>query len=296
MRIFLTGATGFIGSHIIPELLRAGHEVIGLTRSDAGAAVLAAAGAEVWRGTIDDPDSLRGGAAQADGVIHTAFDHDFSRFAENCEKDRRVVVALGEVLAGSDRPLLVTSGTAIGNSAPGRLARETDAPNHHHPRVASELAAADALQAGVNVSVVRLPQVHDTRKQGLISPQIELAKATGLSAWVGDGTNRWCAAHVDDVARLYRLALEAAEPGARYHAVAEEGVSMRAVAEAVGRGLGVPAVSLTAAEAPGHFGWLAAFAVMDLAASGVWTQERLGWHPAGPGLLADLEAMDYSLV
>lgn len=296
MRIFLTGATGFIGTHILSELLEAGHQVIGLTRSDAGEAALAAAGAEAWRGTIDDPDSLRGGAAGADGVIHTAFDHDFSRFAENCEKDRRAIAALAEVLVGSDRPLLVTSGTAIADGAPGRLPLETDPPSHRHPRVASELAAEAALQAGVNVSVVRLPQVHDTRKQGLISPAIELARAKGVSAYVGDGGNRWSAAHVSDVARLYVLALEAADPGSRYHAVAEEGVSMRAVAETVARGLGVPALSLTAEEAPAHFGWLAAFAALDLAASGAWTRERFGWHPAGPGLLADLEGMEYGAV
>lgn len=298
MRIFLTGATGFIGGAIVPELLAAGHQVVGLTRSDAGAEALTAAGAAPHRGDIDDLDSLRSGAAKADAVIHTAFNHDFSRFAASCEADGRVIEALGGALAGSNRLLLVTSGVAIAAAAPGRLAVETDAPDPHHPnpRIASELAVERLLATGLNAAIMRLPQVHDKRKQGLISPAIELAKAKGVSAYVGDGTTRWAAAHVSDVARLYRLAIEAAVPGVRYHAVAEEGVSMRAVAEAVGRGLGVPAVSLSAEEAPAHFGWLAGFVVHDLAASGAWTQAQLGWHPSGPGLIADLEAMDYGIV
>jgi nucleoside-diphosphate-sugar epimerase len=293
MRIFLTGATGFIGSAIVPELIGVGHEVLGLTRSEAGAEALAAAGAEAHRGDIEDLDSLRSGAAEADGVIHTAFNHDFSRFAENCAADRRAIEALGEALAGSDRPLLVTSGTAIGNDVPGRLALETDraAPDHPNPRVASELAAEALLQAGLNVVVVRLPQVHDPLKFGLISPAIALAREKGVSAYLGDGSNRWSAAHVLDVARLYRLALEAREPGAHYHAVAEEGVPMRAIAEIIGRGLNVPVTALPPEEAAAHFGWLAAFAGRDLPASGKWTQARLGWHPAGPDMLADLEQL-----
>ncbi len=294
MRVFLTGATGFIGSAIIPELIKAGHQVLGLTRSDAGAQALIAAGAEAHRGSLEDLESLRSGAAKADGVIHTAFNHDFSRFLENCEMDRRAIEALGEVLVGSQRPLLITSGTGMGNAAPGQPATE-DYVNFHHPnpRVASELAGASVSEKGVNVSVVRLPQVHDTVKQGLVTYAIAVAREKGIAAYVGDGSNRWPAAHVLDVARLYRLALEKGEAGARYHAVGEEGVPAREIAEAVGRGLKVPVVSLSPEEAAGHFGWLAPFAGWDMPASSALTQERLGWHPTGPGLIADLERMHY---
>ncbi|MDX7952030.1 SDR family oxidoreductase [Lichenihabitans sp. Uapishka_5] len=297
MRIFLTGATGFIGSHLIPELIGAGHQVIGVTRSDAGAAALAKAGVEPYRGTLEAPDGLLAGAATADAVIHTAFDHDFSRFVANCEKDRHVIAALGAALKGSDRPLLITSGTGIGSSGPGQLAREdVMAADHPNPRIASEQAGAALLADGINVSVMRLPQVHDTRKQGLISPAIDIARAQGISAYVGDGHNRWPAAAVADVAQLYRLAIEAAEPGARYHAVAEEGITVRAVATAIGRGLGIPTVSLSPDEAAAHFGWMAAFVAMDMPASSAITRERLGWRPTGPGLIANLETADYATV
>ncbi len=237
MRVFLTGATGFIGSKILVELVNAGHQVLGLTRSDAGVRSLISAGAEPYRGTLEDPDSLRNGATQSDAVIHTAFDHDFSRFVANCEKDRRVIEALGAALKGSDRPLFITSGTGMGSAAAGGLATE-DVFNtsHPNPRVASELAGAAMSAAGVNLSVVRLPQVHDTVKQGLISPLIELARAKHVSAYVGDGLNRFPAAHVLDVARLYRLALEKGQPGARYNAVAEEGISTRDIAQVIGDG------------------------------------------------------------
>ena len=294
MRVFLTGATGFIGSAIVPELIGAGHQVLGLTRSDAGAQSLVAAGAEVHRGDLEDLDSLRSGAAKADGVIHTAFDHDFSRFVANCEKDRRAIEALGAPLKGSDRPLVITSGTGMGNAEPGRPATE-DVFNtsHPNPRVASELAGASMLAAGVNLSVVRLPQVHDTFKQGLISPLVAVAREKGVSAYVGDGHNRWPAAHLLDVARLYRLVLEKREAGARYNAVAEEGIRVREIAEVIGKGLKVPVVAISPAEAADHFGWLAAFAGLDLPASGAQTQARLGWHPSGPGLIADLEQMRY---
>jgi nucleoside-diphosphate-sugar epimerase len=295
MRVFLTGATGFIGSRIVPELLGAGHAVLGLTRSDAGARWLREAGAEVHRGTLEEPDGLARGAEQADAVIHTAFDHDFSRFVENCEKDRRVIGAMADALAGSNRPLIITSGTGMGSTDPGQSAME-QAVNWHHPnpRVASEQAGVDAADKGVSVGVVRLPQVHDTRKQGLISPLVELSRAKGLSAYVGDGANRWPAAHVSDVARLYRLALEQHEAGARYHAVAEEGVAARAIAEVVGAGLGVPVVSLSSEEAAEHFGWLAMFVGLDMPASSAWTRQRLGWEPTGADLLTDLKAMDYA--
>ena len=295
MRVFLTGATGFIGSAIVPELVKAGHRVLGLTRSEAGARSLAAAGAEAHRGDLEDLDSLRDGAARTDGVIHTAFDHDFSRFLANCEKDRRAIEALGSALQGSDRPLVITSGTGMGSAAPGRPATEdVFDPDHPNPRRASELAGVAAARTGVRVVVVRLPQVHDTVKQGLITPLVDLAREKGVSAYVGDGMNRWPAAHVLDVARLYRLALERGQAGARYHAVAEEGIPVRDVAERIGRGLGVPVVALSPEEAAGHFGWLAAFVGFDMPASSAWSQRTLGWQPIGPGLIADLENMRYA--
>jgi nucleoside-diphosphate-sugar epimerase len=295
MRIFVTGATGFIGSAIVPELINAGHQVLGLTRSDAGAKSLTAVGAQVHRGDLNDLESLRKGAAMSDGVIHTAFIHDFSKFQEVCEVDRRVIEALGAALAGSDRPLLVTSGTGMANGAPGRPATEQDAPESTHtiPRVASEQAAAAVAAKGVRVGVMRLPQVHNTFKQGLVTYAIEVARQKGVSAYIGDGRNRWPAVHVLDAARLYRLALEKLETGARYHAVAEEGVPMRDIAEVIGRGLKVPVISVSPDEAPAHFGWLAAFAGRDLPASSALTKKRLGWQPTGPGLIADLEQMRY---
>ena len=295
MRIFVTGATGFIGSALVPELINAGHQVLGLTRSDAGAQSLLAAGAEVHRGNLEDLESLRAGAAKSDGVIHLAFDHDFSNFVAICEKERHVIEALGDALVGSDRPLVITSGTGMGNFAPGKPATEDHFDsNHPNPRKSSELAGVSVAERGVNVSVVRLPQVHDTVKQGLISYAVAAAREKGVSAYVGDGLNRWPAAHVLDTARLYRLALEKAEAGARYHAVAEEGVSVRDIAEVLGRGLKMPVVSLSPEEAGAHFGWLAPFAGWDMPASSAQTQERLGWHPTGPGLIADLEKMRYS--
>lgn len=295
MRIFLTGATGFVGSAIVPELLRAGHQVIGLTRSDAGARALEEAGIEVHRGTLEEPDSLRLGAERADAVIHTAFDHDFSRFVENCQKDSRVIQALGETLKGSNRPLLITSGTGMGNAENGTPATEDVCNTEHpNPRVASEIAGNRLLDAGVNVSVLRLPQVHDTVKQGLISPLVEIAREKGVSAYVGEGHNHFPACHVLDVALLYRLAVERGEPGARYHAVAEEGVEVRDIAAALSRGLKLPVVSIAPEKAAEHFGWMAMFAGMDMPASSAKTRETLGWSPTGPGLIADLDAMNYS--
>lgn len=297
MRVFLTGATGFIGSRIVPELLAAGHEVLGLTRSDAGARALEAAGAQVHRGDLEHPDTLRAGADQADAVIHTAFDHDFSNFVANCEKDRRAIEAMGEVLKGSDRPLLITSGTGIGNPDSGGPASEDVLNrNHPNPRAASELAGQILLDAGVNLVSMRLPQVHDTVKQGLVSPFIELSKAKGAVAYIGEGLNRWPAAHVLDVAKLYVLAVGRSAPGARYHAVAEEGIPVRDIADVVATGLNLPVVSLTPEEAPAHFGWLAMFAGLDLPASSAKTRELLGWQPTGPGMIEDLKAVDYSLV
>ena len=295
MRVFVTGATGFIGSVVVDELLKAGHQVLGLARSDAGAKSLAVAGAEVHRGSIEDLESMRTGAAASDGVIHLAFIHDFSKFVANCEADRQVVEAIGSVLAGSDRPFIVTSGTGLANTVPGQPALE-DNPTINSsviPRAASEEAAASLSARGVNVSVVRLPQVHDEVKQGLITVAVALAREKGVSPYVGDGLNRWPAAHVLDTARLYRLAFEKRAPGAKYHAVAEEGVPLRDIAEVIGRGLKVPVVSMSQEEAADHFGWMAMFVGRDSPASSAQTREHLGWHPTGPGLIADLERMNY---
>jgi nucleoside-diphosphate-sugar epimerase len=295
MRVFVTGATGFIGSRIVNELIQAGHQVLGLTRSDTGAQSLAAAGAEAHRGTLEDLESLRSGAAKADGVIHCAFDHDFSNFVANCEKDGRAIEALGDALAGSKRPLVITSGTGMGGHGPGKLATEDAFDEHHpNPRKASEYAGGAVAKRGVNVSVVRLPQVHDSFKQGLISPLIELAREKKVSAYLGEGKNRWPAAPVVDVARLYRLVIEKAQPGSRYHAVAEEGVSMREIAEVIGQGLKIPVVSLAPEEVQAHFGWMAMFAGLDMPASSAQTRKVLGWTPNGPGLIADLKAMRYT--
>ncbi len=294
MRIFLTGATGFIGSAVIPELLAAGHSVVGATRSEEGAQTLEKAGVTPFRGTLEEPEGLRAGAEAADAVMHLAFDHDFSRFVENCEKDRRVIAALGGALEGSSRPLLITSGTGLGSGHDGGMARE-DITNfdHPNPRVASEQAAEELLARGVNVSVVRLPQVHDTRRQGLISPLIEIARAKGAVAYVGDGANRWPAGHLSDVARLYRLAIERAERGARYHAVGEEGISARVIADTLGRGMKLPVVSISPETAGEHFGWMGGFVSLDFPASNAITREKLGWTPTGPSLVADLEAAHY---
>ncbi|HTZ67570.1 MAG TPA: SDR family oxidoreductase [Roseiarcus sp.] len=296
MRVFITGATGFIGSRVVKELIGAGHQVIGVYRSDGKAPALAASGAEVYRGSIDDPDGLKEGAARSDGVIHLAFNHDFSQLAANCETDRRVITALGSVLAGSDRPLIVTSGTAIAKVAPGELATE-NAPrvaSNDFPRAASEEATAEAAADGVNTSVVRLPQVHDPERQGLITPWIAIAREKGVLAYIGAGRNRWPAAHVSDVVRLYRLAIEKAQPGAIYNAVAEEGVPARDIAKTIGRRLKLPVKSIEPEEAGGYFGWLAHLAARDMPASGEKTQKALGWRPTGPSLIADLEALRIS--
>jgi nucleoside-diphosphate-sugar epimerase len=294
MRIFLTGATGFIGSAIVPLLIGRGHEVIGMTRSDAGADALTKAGAKVHRGTLEEPDTLRSGAAEADAVIHTAFDHDFSRFLDNCEKDKRAIAALGAALAGSDRPLIITSGTGVGSGEHGEPASE-DVFNakHPNPRIASEMAGNALLDAGVNVSVMRLPQVHNPFRQGLISPLIDIARQKGFVAYLGDGQNRWPAGHLSDAALLYVLAIEKGERGARYHAVGEEGVTSRAIAESLGRGLKLPVKSIGPDEVQDYFGWMAMFAGLDMPASSALTQARLNWHPAGPTLIEDLDQARY---
>lgn len=297
MRIFLTGATGFVGSRIIPELLAAGHEVVGLTRSESGRHQLEAAGARPHFGTIEDLESLQEGAVQADAVIHTAFDHDFANYAANCEKDRRVITALGEVLQVSDRPLIVTSATVLGDKGDGEAALEAvfnaSAPI---PRVATENAARAVLASGVDVRIVRLPQVHDPVRQGLITFYIEHARASGFAGYVGAGEDRWSASHVGDVAHMFAAVLERGSRGETYHAVGEPGVPFRKIAEAISAGLDLPLVALSPAEAEAHFGWLAMFIGRNGAASNDWTRARLGWEPKGPGLIADLQAMDYGPV
>jgi len=300
MRVFLTGATGFIGSAIVSEMINAGHQVLGLTRSEAGAEALKAAGAEPHHGSLEDLESLRSGAVQADGVIHCAFIHDFSDFSKfktNSEIDKRAIDALGSALAGSDRPLIVSSGIPF--AAPGRATTEDDDPpaNSPMPRVSEQEGLAQAAK-DVKVGVMRLPQVHDTRKQGLVTYLIAIAREKGASAYIGEGLNCWPAAHVLDVARLYRLAFEelsAAKSGAtaKYHAIGEQAVRIRDIAEAVGNGLMIPAVSITPEEAGAQFGFLAMFAGLDLAASSDLTQQRLGWHPTGPGMIEDLNNMRY---
>jgi nucleoside-diphosphate-sugar epimerase len=296
MRIFLTGATGFVGSRIIPELLAAGHEVLGLTRSESGRHQLEAAGARPHFGTIEDTASLRQGAAQADAVIHTAFDHDFATYAANCERDYRAITALGAVLQGSDRPLIVTSATVLGDKGDGEAALEAVFnASSPIPRVATEHAARSVLASGVDVRIVRLPQVHDPVKQGIITFYIEHARAAGIAGYVDEGTDRWSAAHVGDVARMFGAVLERGSRGETYHAVGEPGVAFRKIADAVAAGLGLPLVSLTAEEAEAHFGWLAMFIGRNGAASNDWTRTRIGWEPKGPGLIADLQAMDFGL-
>jgi nucleoside-diphosphate-sugar epimerase len=291
MRIFVTGATGFIGSAVVRELIDAGHQVTGLARSDQAAAALTAAGAAVHRGALEDPGSLRSGAAASDGVIHTAYIHDFSPTADPAaaaRADGRAIEALGEVLAGSGRPLVVAAGTAL--LAPGRVAaEEDDTPGTHaYPRVSEQVALSFAGR-GVRVSVMRLPpSVHGVGDHGFVPGLIGIARAKGLSAYVGDGSNRWAAVHRLDAAHLFRLAVESAPDGTRLHAIGDEGVPFRDIAEVIGRHMNLPATAISRAEADGHFGALALFAAMDAPALSALTQQRFGWHPTQPGLIADL--------
>jgi nucleoside-diphosphate-sugar epimerase len=295
MRVFLTGATGFVGSHVIPELLAAGHQVLGLTRSDAGARQLEASGATVHRGDLERPETLASGAAASDAVIHCAFDHNFETFLENTKKDERVIAAMGEALEGTQKPLLITSGVGIGMPVNGGPATEDVLnPRHANPRIATELAGAALIARRIDVRTVRLPQVHDTSKAGLITPLVAEARRAGAVAYVGEGQTRWSAAHVSDVAKLYVLVLDKGEPGARYNASVEEGVTARAIAEALGKGAGLPVRSVGADEVERYFGWMAPFAALDMTASNAWTRARLGWEPNGPDLLTDLAAMNYS--
>jgi len=296
MRVFLTGATGFIGSYLVPELINAGHHVVGLSRSDAGTEALTRAGAEVFRGEVNDLSRLRLAAEAADGVIHAAFNHDFSRLKQNSEADRKVIETLGEVLAGSDRPLVISSGTGLVRSQTGGPAVEADdhVTSAEFARAASEEAADAVIAKGGRVMVMRLSQVHDTRHQGRIAQHILLSRRNGRVAYVGDGKNRLPAVHVSDAVRLYRLALEKGQTGARYHAVGEEGVALRDIADVIGAGLKIPVESIAPEEAPEYFGWLADLAQIDLSASSSLTREQLGWNSTGPDLLTDLRNMDYS--
>jgi nucleoside-diphosphate-sugar epimerase len=297
MRVFVTGATGFVGTAVVRELIDAGHQVLGLARSDQGAAALTAAGAEVHRGTLEDLDSLRNGAATADGVIHTAFIHDFANFTAAAQTDRRAIETLGEALAGSGRPFIITSGTGI--LPPGQVGTEDSEldPNAHtSPRNASEGVALSFAQQGVRVSVMRLPpSVHGEGDHGFVPMLVGIARTKGIAAFVGDGTNRWAAVHRTDAARLYRLALESAPAGTRLHAVGEQGVPIRDVAEVIGRHLNLPVTAISREEADGHFGWLAAFVSQDHPASSSVTRKQLDWDPVGPGLIEDLDAGHYFL-
>lgn len=292
MHVFVTGATGFIGSAIVQELLSHGHRVTGLARSEAAVATLAAAGAAAHRGDLTDLDSLKRGAAAADAIVHTAFNHDFSRFAASCEDDRHIVTALGEALLGSDRRLVVTSGTALVAGKP--LAMETHAPSSHHPRAASEQAVAALVERGVNASVVRLPpSVHGEGDHGFVPLLIGLARQKGLAAFVGDGRNRWPAVHRLDAAELFRRVVEQGRAGANYHGAAETGVAFAELTAVIAKQLNLPIRGLDGEAAAAHFGWFEKFAAMDNPCSSAATQDELGWKPQRTGLLADVDQPGY---
>jgi nucleoside-diphosphate-sugar epimerase len=289
VRVFVTGASGFLGSAVVPELIGAGHQVVGLARSDASAEAVAAAGAQVRRGGLDDPDGLRAGAADCDGAIHLAFVHDFSDYAGAARTDVVAIEALGAAYEGTGRPLVIASGTL--GLAPGRTGTERDLPDGSAgPRAAGLRAALALAGRGVRPSVVRLaPSVHDERKRGFVGALVDIAREKGVSGHVGDGSQRWPAVHRLDAARLFRLALEDAPAGTVLHGVADEGVPIRTIAEVIGRHLDLPVVSVPPEEAGGHFGWMAPFLAIDSPASNALTRERFGWRPTHPGLLDDLD-------
>ncbi len=293
MRIFVTGASGWIGSAVIPELLDAGHKVVGLARSDTAAAAVAARGAEVHRGGLDDLDSLRAGAAASDGVVHLGYNHDFSRMEAAARTDRQAIDAIGATLEGTDRPLVIASGAA--GIVSGRVATEQDLPNPSaHPRVASAQAALSFAARGVRSSVVRFaPTVHGAGDHGFVAALVGIARDKGVSGYIDDGANRWPAVHRLDAGSLVRLVVDDAPAGSVLHAVAEEGVPTRTIAEAIGRGLDVPVVSVPAEQAAEHFGWLAPFFATDCPASNRLTRELLGWTPTRHGLIADLDEGHY---
>ncbi|MGZ8649398.1 MAG: SDR family oxidoreductase [Solirubrobacteraceae bacterium] len=294
MRIFVTGASGWIGSAVVPELLAAGHEVLGLARSDTAADAVAALGAEAHRGTLDDVESLRSGAASSDGVVHLGYHHDFSQMTEAAELDRHAIETFGEVLGGTDGPLVVASGVlGLGT---GRATTERDRPDPAvHPRVANAQTALSLAGRGVRSSVVRFaPTVHGPGDHGFMATLVDLARRTRVAAYVDDGTNRWPAVHRLDAAALVRLAVESAPAGTVLHAVDEQGIPTREIAAAIGRSLDVPTQSLPATDAQAHFGWIGPFFGMDAAASNTLTRELLGWTPIHPGLLADLDAGRYA--
>lgn len=291
MRVFVTGATGFVGSAVTRELIAGGHQVLGLSRSDAGAAALREMGAEVHRGSLDDLDALRAGARAADAVAHLAFNHDFSKFAANSEEDKTAILTMGAELVGTDKQILVTSGLAM--LAPGRLAVESDPPAQGYPR-RSEAAANELAAQGVRASSVRLaPSTHGEGDHGFVPILIDIARDKGAAAYVGDGANRWPGVHRADAARLYRLALEQGVEKGPFHATDDEGVPFRDIAEVIGRRLGLPVISVTSAQAADHFGWFANFAGADIPASSAHTREALGWTPTEVGLLADLDQPYY---
>lgn len=292
MHIFLTGATGYIGTAVAPELIAAGHTVLGLAHTDEGAKGLAARGVEPHLGALADHESLIAGARACDGVVHLAFIHDFSRFAENTEIERRAVEAMLEALEGSGKPFIATSGLA--GLAQGRLATEDDAPARQG-RGETEAIVREAAGRGIRTSVIRLPpSTHGEGDRGFAPHLIDIARSKGVSAYVGEGANRWAGGRRVDAARLYRLALEKGRAGAAYHAVGDEGVATRDIAAAIGRRVGVPVASKAPAEAAGHFGWIGLFFSLDAAASSRRTQEELGWRPSEPGLLADIEGPNYA--